>query len=1069
MSNGKKQYWKGLEQLSNDPEYVKYADREFPEYLPINNNRTSAMRDTPPSTRRDFLKMMGFSVAAASMAACEAPVRKAIPYLNKPETIDPGVANHYATTYNQGGDFCSIVVKTREGRPIKIEGNKLSELTQGGVSAQVEASILSLYDQQRLKGPYAAGAATDWETLDNEVKQKLASSRNLRIISGTVSSPTLGKVGDQLFGKYPQAEVYSYDARSSYGIAQAYQSSFGETMIPFYDFSKAKVIVSLDADFLGTWISPIVYARQYAQGRKLAGGNPGMSRHYQFESVMSMTGSNADYRIPVKPSQQGFIALALYDLLAGKSGAARVNATSLEIPFLEKAAEDLWTSRGESLVVSGSNDLNIQIAVNAINQLLGNYGNTIDNSKPVNYRKGNDQEMSDLIQQLSNGEVDAVIFYNCNPLYDHPQGAELAASLENVPLKVSTSGRMDETAVLCDYVAPSHHYLESWGDVEPVDGQVSLIQPTITPLFNTRQAESSMLTWLEAEETDYYEFLRENWRNEFFPGSGAPDFDTFWHQTLYDGVYRPGSSTSSDYSDKELVVVAAQPTDSVANGAQLNSPPAPAGGTGSFSVNMSEVASAIKNHYQADNAELELVLYQKVGIGTGDQANNPWLQEMPDPVTKAVWDNYLTMPQSMARELKITMKEGHTSRVDLTVGDVTLNLPVLIQPGQARGTLGLALGYGRTHAGPVADNLGVNAYPLVSMVQGIPHYHVTSGVKVEKAGGSHRIAQTQTHETYMGRETIIQEALLSEYQKDAHAGEFAPKIATWKGDEGKVAPHTISLWKHHQDKYVNHHWGMAIDLNSCTGCSACTIACQAENNIPVVGREEVLTRREMHWLRIDRYYSSVGVGDYEDLEVAAENPEVTFQPMMCQHCNNAPCETVCPVAATTHSTEGLNQMAYNRCIGTRYCANNCPYKVRRFNWFKYHDNSNFPENLSMSNSLGRMVLNPDVTVRSRGVMEKCTMCVQRIQAGKLVAKQEGRRPTDKDIDTACAVACPTKAITFGDLNNPESQVSKLLKVEHHEDHKTVVEPRAYTVLQELNVDPNIFYLRKIRNKESENA
>ncbi len=1054
MSNSKKQYWKGLEQLSNDPGFVKYADKEFPEYLPINENKEGA--ESAPSSRRDFLKMMGFSVAAASLAACEAPVRKAIPYLNKPEEIDPGIPNYYASTYAQGGDYCSIVIKTREGRPIKVEGNKQSKVTYGGVSAQVEASVLSLYDQERLRGPYAAGAPTDWATLDQEVISKLSASQNIRIVSNTVMSPTTFKVGAEFMAKFPNAKPITYDAQSAHGILQANQLSFGKATIPAYDFGKAEVIVSLAADFLGTWIAPTVYAHQYAKRRKLGGGKKSMSRHYQFESNLSLTGSNADYRTPVKPSQQGLIAAALYNKVAAKAGAASMNVSAIDVPFLDKAANSLWEARGKSLVVSGSNDTNVQVAVNAVNELLGNYGTALDLESPVNFRKGNDTDMSDFIEEVSSGKVDAVIFYNCNPIYDHPQGVLLQTELEKVDLKISTSGRMDETATLCDYVAPDHHYLESWNDAEPQKGQYSLCQPGITPLFDTRQAQSSALVWCGASETDYFNYLQNNWRTSFFPHSGAPDFETFWHQSLFDGVVEMNTPSTAP---SEAPEIAADSTD-IAPAAVM---------AGGFSADLSAVAQALGAGYNAESAETELVIYQKVGLGTGEQANNPWLQELPDPISKAVWDNYLTVSQKFARENGLKIEEDRTSRVNLTVGGQTVNVPVMIQPGQAHGTVGLALGYGRAKAGRVGDNIGVNAFPLVTIAGGIPHYEATSGVSIEVTKEKHRIARTQTHETYMGRETIIQEALLSEYQEDEHAGEFAPKVSTWKGPEEKVAPSKRSLWKHHQDKYVNHHWGMAIDLNSCTGCAACTIACQVENNIPVVGKDEILTRREMHWIRIDRYYSSVGVNDYSELEVASENPEVTFQPMMCQHCNNAPCETVCPVAATTHSTEGLNQMAYNRCIGTRYCANNCPYKVRRFNWFKYHDNTQFAENTSMSNTLGRMVLNPDVTVRSRGVMEKCTMCVQRIQAGKLVAKKEKRRPTDGDIDTACAVACPTQAITFGDLNDADSQISKLLKIEHHDDRKTVGEPRAYTVLEELNVDPNIFYLRKIRNKEEDNA
>jgi molybdopterin-containing oxidoreductase family iron-sulfur binding subunit len=1048
MSN--KIYWKGLEQLNNDPEFVKYADKEFPEYLPINQKKQSGETQDDGSSRRDFLKMMGFSVAAASLAACEAPVRKAIPYLNKPVEIDPGIANYYASTYAEGGDYCSIVIKTREGRPIKIEGNKQCKLSAGGSSAQVEASVLSLYDQERLTAPMAAGKKSDWETIDQEISAALGSSRNIRIVSNSILSPTTKKVIADFMTRYPGAKHVTYDPQSAYGMIKANQETFGKAHLPVYDFSQAEVIVSLDADFLGTWIAPTTYINQYTKRRKLSSSQKGMSRHYHFESNMSLTGANADYRIPVKASQQGLIAAAIYNNLAAKSGAATISGIQIEVPFLDKAADALWSAKGKSLVVSGSNDPEVQMAVNGINQLLGNYGSTVDLETPAYYRQGNDQEMSEFVDDVTGGRVDAVIFYNANPVYDHPQGSLLESELEKVSLKVSMAGRMDETASVSDYVAPDHHYLESWNDAEPIKGHLSLCQPGITPLFNTRQAQSSLLTWMGAAVTDYYQYLTQHWESTYFTGTGQGDFATFWSQSLYNGIVDVREMVAGSTEDESM------PAEAVEEGM-------------GFAFDAGAIASALQSKYQADNAGTELVLYQKVGLGTGSQANNPWLQELPDPITKAVWDNYITVSQKFARDNGLTMVEGKTKIANLTANGTTVSAPILIQPGQANGTIGLALGYGRKSAGRVANGLGANAFPLISRSNGSLSYHVSGEVALEITNETHRIGQTQTHETYMGRETVIQEAILSEYQKDEHAGQFAPKIATWKGDEEKVAPHKVTLWKHHQEKYVNHHWGMSIDLNSCIGCGACTIACQAENNVPVVGRDEVLTRREMHWIRIDRYYSSTGVEDYDSLEQAAENPEVTFQPMMCQHCNNAPCETVCPVAATVHSTEGLNQMAYNRCIGTRYCANNCPYKVRRFNWFKYHDNDQFSENTSMSNSLGRMVLNPDVTVRARGVMEKCTLCVQRIQAGKLVAKKEGRRPTDDDVNVACAQSCPADAIVFGDMNNPGSKLSKLLKMKYHEDHKTVEEPRAYTVLQELNVDPNIFYLRKIRNKDEENA
>lgn len=1033
MKDNKKTYWKGIEQLSNDPEYIKHAHKEFPEYLPINKNK-----DGEGSSRRDFLKMMGFGLAAASLAACEAPVRKAIPYLNKPEEIDPGVPNYYASTYINGGDTCSIVVKTREGRPIKIDGNNLSKVFQGGTHPQVEASILSLYDQERLNAPFIAGKKATWDDLDKEVISKLesisAAGGQIRIVSNTIVSPTTKRVINDFTNRFTTASHVSYDSRSYYGISKANQASFGTAFIPSYDFSKADVIVSFGADFLGSWISPIEFTKQYSKTRKVGKGKKTMSRHYQFESNLSITGANADYRTPIKASQEGTVLAALYNLVAARAGGAAVNAAKIDVPNLQKAASDLLAARGKSLVVSGSNDPDVQVIVNAINNLLGSYGTTIDIASPIYMRQGNDEAMAQFVADLKAGRIGAVIFYNANPVYGHPAGAEIASALEKVKLTIATNDRMDETASLVQYIAPDHHFLESWNDAEAKKGHLSLAQPTISPLFKTRQAQSSLLTWSGSNTTDYYEYLRNTWRTNYSVNQ-AGDFETFWTKSLHDGVLEFAGSAGVVH-DGEATAIAA-PT---------------------YGGNASSAAQRISTKYKADSNELELVLYEKVGIGTGAQANNPWLQELPDSVTKTSWDNYLTISKAMADELGVSPVEGNFGMVNLTVNGNTVRVPALVQPGQAKGTVGLALGYGRTKAGKVGNNIGTNAFPFVTLSQdGTYKYEVTSGVKVEKADGTYKIAQTQTHQTYMGRETVIQESILSAYVENPSAGRYHPRIAT---SEGFKKPSEVSLWKGH--KYPNHHWGMVIDLNSCTGCGSCTIACNVENNVPVVGREEVLNRRDMLWMRIDRYYSSdAAPDDLQGLEVAAENPEVTFQPMLCQHCNNAPCETVCPVVATTHSTEGLNQMTYNRCIGTRYCANNCPYKVRRFNWFKYHDNDQFPDNLAMNNDLGKMVLNPDVTVRSRGVMEKCSFCVQRIQAGKLQAKMEGRRPTDADITTACASACPADAIVFGDLNNEESQISKLLETE--------VEARAYHVLEEINVRPNIWYLTKIRNKESEQA
>ena len=1040
MENNKR-YWKGIEELTNDLEFVKNADREFPEYLPVNSNKETSDDTGANSNRRDFLKLMGFGIGAATLAACETPVRKAIPYVVKPTEVDPGIPNYYASTFQMGGDYASILVKTREGRPIKIEGNKQSAITKGGINAQVDASVLSLYDKGRFKGPRANGQDISWSDLDAEVTAKLdevaAAGGAIRVVSNTILSPSTKAALAAFQSKYTTAEHLSYDAVSFSGMHLANERSFDKQFIPSYDFSQADVIVSFAADFLGTWLSPIEFTKQYAKTRKLGSDKKTMSRHYQFESNLSLTGANADYREPVRPSQQGLLVANLYNMLARKAGASTVSVTTIDNRVLAQAAEDLWKARGKSLVVSGSNDADVQVMVNAINQILGSYGHTINNETPVNYRQGSDAAMGQFIDDLKGGRVGAVIFYGANPVYDHPRGKELAENLSKASLTVSTAIAPDETCDNVSYIAPDHHYLEAWGDANPKAGHYSLAQPAIKNIFNTRQAQESFLTWA-GNSTKYYDFVRSYWSANMFDSADAMDFDMWFDKVLHDGVYT-----------MEV---------------------APEGVT--YSDATAAAAAGIGRNYSNDNAGNELVLYQKGAIGTGAQANNPWLQEMPDPISKATWDNYVTISQAMANELGITLKEGKTQKVNLTVGGVTLEgVPAMVQPGQARGTVGLAIGYGRRKAGKVAEGVGVDAYPLVGMLNGTCSFEITEGVSIAGTGEAYTIAQTQTHQTYMGRTNVIQESILSEYQKNPAAGRDGMKIHT---AEGIKHPYAISLWGTHE--YKNHHWGMAIDMNSCTGCGACTVACQVENNVPVVGRQEVINRREMHWIRIDRYYSSSGdlndqsISGLRALENAADNPEVTFQPMMCQQCNNAPCETVCPVAATTHSTEGLNQMTYNRCIGTRYCANNCPYKVRRFNWFKYHDNKQFADsNVPANDDLGKMVLNPDVTVRSRGVMEKCTFCVQRIQLGKLEAKKAGRRPEDGEIVSACASACPADAIIFGDMKDPESQISKALGITNSDDpqvEKNTTEPRAYHVLEELRVHPNVFYMTKIRNKNA---
>jgi molybdopterin-containing oxidoreductase family iron-sulfur binding subunit len=1044
MEDLNKRYWKGIEELTNDIEFVKNAEREFSENPNVGGSDNE-------NNRRDFLKLMGFSVAAASLVACEAPIKKAIPYLNKPENLDPSIPNYYASTFFEGNDYCSVVVKTREGRPIKIEGNTLSPITKGKTSAKAQASILSLYDGQRYKTFIANKKSINKDKADEEIISKLKSAKNIRIVSSTIISPSTKELIKDFKETYESTKHITYDSISLFGLAQAHKDGFRINGLPSYDFSKAKVIVSFGADFLGTWYSPVEFATQYAQTRKLNSKEhktAEMSKHYQFEARMSLTGANADIRVPVKASQELTLVATLYDKIKGGSAAAKDKNVEAS---LAKAAKELMEAKGNSLVVSGSNDPNVQTIVAAINNELGNYGNTIDTNNVVNIYQGNDKQFDNFLAELDS--VDAVIFYGVNPVYDHPKGAELASKLKNIGLSISFALQPDETTELCQYVCPDLHYLESWGDAEPKKGYFSITQPTITPIFETRSAQESLLKWMGVNKS-YYDYLRAFWnKNLFKTQTKYKSFDNFWTAVLHDGTFaNAGVKVTTENKEENKKDAKEEKKDEK---------PAPKK-AGKFDA---EVESALSEVNKYADAGLELLVYPKVSLGNGSQANNPWLQELPDPITKACWGNYASISPKTAKDKEL--KQGDV--IKITADKYSFEVPVLLQPGQADNTIAVALGYGRKVSGKVGTNVGVNVFPLNSK----PYFSAS----ISKTDKTEEIAQTQTHNTIMGR-SIVQEASLKEYNKDASARNFeSPHISSADGKAYK--PHEITLWKGHQ--YHNHSWGMSIDLNSCTGCSACLIACQVENNVPVVGKKEVLMRREMHWIRIDRYYSSEeGAVSFGDLEKEAVNPQVTFMPMMCQHCNNAPCETVCPVLATTHSSEGLNQMAYNRCIGTRYCANNCPYKVRRFNWFHYAEDDRFTDvNYTQNSDLGKMVINPDVTVRSRGVMEKCSLCVQRIQAGKLNAKKEKRQVKDGEIKTACQQACPTDAIVFGDMNDLDSNVSKSLgikkeikKGQHGHPDETIykiTEPRAYHVLEEINVKPQVSYLTKIRNNDKKIA
>lgn len=1015
MSNNKK-YWKGVEELNNSESFQEVKNKEFSEYLPSEDFLAdSNVLENSNTSRRDFLKYLGFGVTAASLAACEAPVNKVIPHVVKSDKTNPGVANYFATSYFDGFDYCDIVVKTREGRPIKIEGNKRSPLTKGAINARVNSSVLSLYDEKRYRAPQIGGESTTWAKFNDTVKEELeailAQGGTVRILTGTVVSPSTKKMVAEFVAANPEADIkhVTYDAVSASGMLEANKESFGVTGLPTYDLSKAKSIVSIGADFMNSFPGSIELTKQYAEGRKPESG--WMSKHFQFEASLSLSGSNADVRMPIKPSEYGKTVVAIYNYLNGNtSGAA---------PKVKQAAEHLMANKGASIVLCGSNDKNIQNVVIAINNMLGNYGNTISVDKLSNERQGIDAEVMTLVKELSSGSVDALIVDGVNPVYSMPADANFEAAMAKAKTSIVFATRPNATSKAAKMVGAAPHYLEAWNDANPVTGHYAVVQPAINPLFDTMQLQDCLLKWMGKEET-YYDYIRAYWDvSTASDTASAVLFSDLWNTTLQDG-YLTEETTGAE------------------------SP--------SYTDNASAAIAAIGS---TKSAEWEIEFYTKVGVGNGNQAHNPWLQELPDPISKITWDNYIAMNPSDAADKKFALEYGEqkdANKINITINGITLEgVPVIAQPGQAPGTMSVALGYGQM-LGKANEVVGFNAYPVNKGMKG---YATVSSL--EEADGTYQIATTQTHQTVMGRTSVVRETTLDVFKNKSKDDYNPPHLLATH--EGKVNVNDVDLWAAHPVATAGHHWGMSVDLSSCIGCGSCVTSCNSENNVPVVGKDEVRRSREMHWMRIDRYFSTsaeaLEAEDYDEMEKPEDNPQVVHQPMMCQHCNHAPCETVCPVAATTHSNEGLNQMTYNRCIGTRYCANNCPYKVRRFNWFNYVGLDKFANFNPSQDDLGRMVLNPDVTVRARGVMEKCSLCVQRIQSGKLEAKKEARPVMDGDIETACASACPTNAITFGDYNDDSSRVLAASQSD-----------RAYRVIEEVGTQSNIYYQVKVRNTEN---
>lgn len=995
--NEKNRYWKSLEER----DALADTNNEFSEELP---HGALMLR------RRDFLQVAGLATAAAFATGCNrAPVQKAIPMLVQPEEMVPGTSLYYATTCGGCSAGCGMLARVRDGRPIKLEGNPQHSLSRGGLCAVGQASLLGLYDSQRLTAPLREGKSATWDEVDCEVIASLGELRakrgKIRLLSGTVTSPTERSVIRRFLASFPDAKHVEYDAISNSAVLEAHKRTHGERILPRYRFDRAAVIVAIDADFLGTWISPVEFTAAYCDGRKLDGSKSSISWHVQFESRMSLTGSKADERYAITPQERGLLLRQIIERIESLGGRAQVPkepALSVPATFLDKLASRLWESRGRSLVVSDSADTNEQVLVNYVNHLLGNYGATIEVDKPSHQVSGSDAELEGLLQEMQQGTIDILLIAATNPAFEVPGVAE---AMKRVPLVISFSQRQDETAILARYVVPEPHFLERWTDSEPVAELITATQPVIRRFGQTRTLGETLSTWAGAPVSDY-EAMRECWRTEIFPRQQkAATFDAFWDRSIHDGF---ANLDSKSVAPKKFDVTSASPSAQSA----LAIPP---------------------NSYT-------LILHPTISMRAGSEAYNPWLQELPDPITKVTWDNYACISPAAAAKLGVI--EGDVVRV--SNDRAFMELPACIQPGQNDSVIAVALGYGSVlskrfaavgprwiDALPSVDAdgfVGKNAALFLRFADGT--WRTESFVSVMKTGARQTLASTQTHHTLSVPEKlaklnpeprpIIQETTFASYTANPSAGvqESGEKEDLWPQDH----------------PYNGHRWAMVVDLEACTGCSACVIACQAENNIPVVGKDEVRRNREMHWMRIDRYYSERRDGRID----------VAHQPMMCQQCENAPCETVCPVLATVHSEEGISQQIYNRCVGTRYCANNCPYKGRRFNWFNYaHDDK-----------LQNLVLNPDVTVRSRGVMEKCSFCVQRIQAAKIDAKRRGVSVADGDVQTACQQSCPARAVSFGDLNDPNSEVSRKMR-----------DPRRYRVLSELNVRPAVGYLTMVRNRD----
>jgi MoCo/4Fe-4S cofactor protein with predicted Tat translocation signal len=1015
-------YWRSLRELHSEEPVDELKAHEFMAGVTDDFN----LSELSTMSRKRFLALLSASAAFAA-AGCSDYRDKGeiVPYSKKPEEITPGVANYYASTCTGCSQSCGILIKTREGRPIKIDGNPDHPINKGSVCAKGQASILNLYDPNRLREPKRGSSSgnsgdLDWTTADAEVRTALndarAAAQEVAVITGPILSPTTQSIFNDFASKYPNVRFYSYDFFHDDNRKRAWQKSYGTPAVPAIAWEKAKVIVALESDFLGTEGFTVEQIRKFAAGRDVMQSSE-FNRLYSVEGAVSLTGANADYRLRVRPDAQMEFLLSLMNELALVRAAVQIDGPvrdavsgvslsafgknhGLAPEILEHLVDDLIAHRGESIVFAGNTlDENVHLATNYLNEMLGNmvlYEAAVQSSSGLT----TEEEWKTLLRAMKAGKIAAVIHWDVNPVF-HMPSSRYREALKSVPVTVSLVEQEDETAQCCNIILPIHHAYESWGDFTVRSGITSLQQPVISPLYATRQKEAIVLTWLVPDgvhtENLYHEYLMKRWEREVYPSlRPAADFRSFWLSALHDGV--------------------------VVESVERKTFPR-LSGDGLAALVIAKRGEGFVLGFRANHF-----------IGDGRFANNGWLQELPHPVSKIVWDNYASVSRSTAKELGVKDND----LLDLSVGGMRQTLPVMVQPGQADRFISVELGYGRTNAGPIGTGVGTDVNQLLSL-GALTGGRVLSGVQVSKAGGTYALVSTQEHHA-------LDEGLLADRTRDAHLKRGVVKEGTV--EEYRQNPNFL-----HQEKselpsitrtveYNGVKWAMAIDLNKCVGCNACVAGCNVENNIPVVGKDQVDRGREMQWIRIDRYYAG-----------SPDAPLLSHQPMLCQHCDSAPCENVCPVVATTHSPDGLNQMVYNRCVGTKYCSNNCPYKVRRFNFYNFRDNLADGYYLQEPISL---VHNPEVTVRSRGVMEKCTFCVQRIMEARQHATEHGHPLKGSDVKTACQEACPAQAIVFGDMNDPESEISRYRK------HSL-----GYYVLEDVNTRPNVTYGAKLRNTHPE--